>query len=150
MKAGVEKLVINKWVNVSASLNNLKTKVDYLDVDKLKTVPIDLKNVIHIVNKEVAKNAKPNTLKTKVNKLYKKILHATTLIHINQHSTDKQILNNKVGAVEKKLLDLIGLMTTTVLDGKIKAVSYKIPDLGGFVKKTVYDAKILEIDGKIF
>ena len=150
MKAGVEKLVINKWVNVSASLNNLKAKVDYLDVDKLKTVPIDLKNVIHVVNKEVVKNAKPNTLKTKVNKLYKKILDATTLIHINQHSTDKPILNNKVGAVEKKLLDLIGLMTTTVLDGKIKAVSYKIPDLGGFVKKTVYDAKILEIDGKNF
>ena len=31
-------------MNVSTSLNNLKTKVDELDVGKLKTVPIDLKN----------------------------------------------------------------------------------------------------------
>ena len=44
MKAQVEKLVINKLVTVPASLNNLKTKVDDLDVDKLKTLTIDLKN----------------------------------------------------------------------------------------------------------
>ena len=31
-------------MNVSTSLNNLKTKVDELDVGKLKTVPVDMKN----------------------------------------------------------------------------------------------------------
>ena len=41
LKAEFHKLEINKWVNVSTSLNSLKTKVDDLDVDKLKTVPID-------------------------------------------------------------------------------------------------------------
>ena len=137
-------------VNVPASLNNLKTKVDDLDVDKLKTLTIDLKNWIYIVNKEVAKNAKLNTLQANVNKLCKKILDVTTLIRINQHNSDKQILNKKVGAVQKKLLDLIGLMTTTVLDAKLKAVDCKIPELGGLAKKTDYDAKILEIDGKYF
>ena len=37
MKAGVGKLVINKFVNVPTSVNNLKTKVDDLDVVKIKT-----------------------------------------------------------------------------------------------------------------
>ena len=33
-----------KLVNVLTSLNNLKIKVDDLDVGKLKTVPVDFKN----------------------------------------------------------------------------------------------------------
>ena len=44
MKAEVEKLDINEFANVLSALNNLKTKIDNLDVDKLKTVPVDLKN----------------------------------------------------------------------------------------------------------
>ena len=34
---------ITKLVNVLTGLNDLKAKVDYLDVGKLKTVPVDLK-----------------------------------------------------------------------------------------------------------
>ena len=37
MKAEVDKLDVNKLVNVPTSLNNLKTKVDDLDIGKLKT-----------------------------------------------------------------------------------------------------------------
>ena len=40
----VDKLGINKLVNVPTGLNNLETKVDDLDVGKLKTVPLDLKS----------------------------------------------------------------------------------------------------------
>ena len=36
-------------------------------------------------------------MKTKVNKLDKKIPDATTLIHINQYNTDKQNVENKLG-----------------------------------------------------
>ena len=43
LKAEGYKLGINKLVNVSTSLNNLKIKVDNLNVGKLKTVPVDLK-----------------------------------------------------------------------------------------------------------
>ena len=49
------------------SLNNLKTKVDDLDVDKLKTVPVDLKKLGKIVDNEVVKNTEFHTLKTKGN-----------------------------------------------------------------------------------
>ena len=45
LKAVVDKLYIAKLVNVSTCFNNLKTKVDYLDVSKLKTVPLDLKKI---------------------------------------------------------------------------------------------------------
>ena len=40
------KLDISKLVNVPTGLNNLKTKVDDLDVGKLKTVHVDLTEVM--------------------------------------------------------------------------------------------------------
>ena len=43
VKAEVGKLDVNKLSNVPNSLNNLETRVDYLDVGKLKTVSVDLK-----------------------------------------------------------------------------------------------------------
>ena len=61
-----------------------------------------MKNLGDIVDNEVIKNTKFNTLKTKVNNLEKKILDATTLIHINQYNTDKQNLEKNIGDVDKK------------------------------------------------
>ena len=58
-----DKLDINKLTNVPTSLNNLKAKVDYLDVGKLK-VAFDLKKLSDVVDNEVVKKAKFNTLKT--------------------------------------------------------------------------------------
>ena len=54
---------INKLVNVSTSLSNSKTKVDDLDVGKLKTVSEDLKKLSYVVDNEVVKNTKFNTQK---------------------------------------------------------------------------------------
>ena len=45
LKAEVDKLGINKQVNVPTSLNNSKTNVEDLDVGKLKIVPMDLKKL---------------------------------------------------------------------------------------------------------
>ena len=58
--------------NVPASLNNLKTKIDDLDLGKFKTVSVDLKS--NLVANEVVKNTKFNTLKTKSNSLEKQFL----------------------------------------------------------------------------
>ena len=76
-------------VNSPTILDNLKTKVDDLDVVKLKTVHEDMKELSDVVDNEVLKNLKFNTLKTKVNNLDKKIPDATTLTHINQYNTIK-------------------------------------------------------------
>ena len=43
MKTETDTLHINKLFNVPASLNNLKTKVNDLNVGKLETVPVNLK-----------------------------------------------------------------------------------------------------------
>ena len=66
MKAEVNKLDINNLVNVSASLNNLKTKIDALDVGKLKTFSLDLKELSNVLDKQALNNTKFNTIKTKV------------------------------------------------------------------------------------
>ena len=95
MKAEVDKLDINKLTNVPTSLNNLKTDVDYLAIGTLKTFLVDLKKLSDVVDNEVVKNTKFNTLKTKANNLEKKNPYATTLIHINQYNTDKQNLEKQ-------------------------------------------------------
>ena len=74
--------------NAPTSLNDLKTKVDDLDVGNLKTLPVDIKKLSDVVDNEVAKNTKFNTLRTTVNNLEKKIPDATTLVLINQYNTD--------------------------------------------------------------
>ena len=105
LKAEVDKLNINKLFSIPTSLNNLKTKVDDLDVGKLKTVLEDLKQLSDVRDNEVVKNTKFNTLKTKKDILDKKILDTTTLIHINQHNTDRQKLGKKIIDVDKKIPD---------------------------------------------
>ena len=54
-----------------------------------------------MVDNDVVKNTKFNTLTTKANSLKKKIPDASTLIHINQHNTDKPSLVKKIGNVDK-------------------------------------------------
>ena len=92
-------------VNVPTSLNNLKRKVDDLDVAKLKNVPVDCKKLSDVVANEVVKNTKFNTLKTTVKSLEKKVPDKITLIHINQYNSDKQNLEKKIGDVDKKIPD---------------------------------------------
>ena len=69
LKAEVDKLDINKLVNLPPSLNNLKSKVDDFDVGKLKTLPVHFIKLSDVVANEVFENTKFNTLKTKVNSL---------------------------------------------------------------------------------
>ena len=53
-------LDINKLINVPSGLNSLKRKIDNLDVNKLKTVRIDLKTLRDIADKNVLKKSKYN------------------------------------------------------------------------------------------
>ena len=76
LKAEVGKRDINKLFNVTTSLNNSKTKVDDLDVENLKTILVDLSDV---VSKEVVKNTIFNKLNTKVNNLENNFSDETTL-----------------------------------------------------------------------
>ena len=76
LKAEVDKLNVNKLVKVLCGLNDLKTKVDYFDVSKLKTFCRFEK--IDWYSKEIVKNTKFNKLNTKVNNLENEIPDAST------------------------------------------------------------------------
>ena len=73
-----------------------------LNVVKLKTVCLNLKELSDLVKKEVTKNAKFDMSNAKVNDLENKINGATNLIHINQQNTDKQNLDQKIEDGDKK------------------------------------------------
>ena len=85
LKAEVGKLDINEFVNVPAGFSNLKTKTktNDIEVDKLQTVPVDLKKISDVVSKKVVERIVYNKLNTKYNNLGNKIPNATILIHIN-------------------------------------------------------------------
>ena len=53
--------------NVQSGLNSLKSKVDDLDVRKLKTVPVNLKKLSDIVDNDVVKKTVYDQLLKKVN-----------------------------------------------------------------------------------
>ena len=145
LKAEIEKLDYAKLFNVPTSLSNLKPKVDDLNVGKLKPVPVILTKLIDAVDNEVVKNAKFNTIKTKVNNLEKKIPNATTLIHINQCNTDKENLEKNIGDVDKKIQDMSGLVITAVLNTKMYEVENKIPDTSSLMTTAVLNTKIGEV-----
>ena len=86
-----------------------------------------MKKLRKVVDNEVVKNKKFNTLKTKVNNLEKKIPNATTLIHINQCNTDKQNLEKRIGYFDQKILDTSDLVTATVFNES------KIPDHARYI-----------------
>ena len=61
-------------------MNNSKTKGDHLDVNNLKTSPVDLKEPSDIANKEVLEKK----VYTKVNNLENKIHDASPVIQTHQ------------------------------------------------------------------
>ena len=65
LKVEANKLGINPLVNAATGLYNLKSKIDDLDVDKLKTTPVDLKQLSDVVSKNFGKNTNFNKLNTK-------------------------------------------------------------------------------------
>ena len=62
--------------NVITNLNNLKSKVDKLDLDKLVPVPLDFSNLIDVVKSDVAKKYVYNA---KIKNIEDKILDITIL-----------------------------------------------------------------------
>ena len=73
-----------------------KTKVDKIDVDKLKTVPDDLAKLSNVVKNEVVK---------------KTGFSADNYVARTKFSTDTNSLDNKIDKVDKKIADVSGLAT---------------------------------------
>ena len=68
----------------------LKTKLDYLDGDKLNPVPSDLSKLSNAVNNDVAKKTVYDKLVTKNNAIDTKISRTTGLVTETRYNLDKE------------------------------------------------------------
>ena len=78
------------------NLAALKTEVDKIDTDKLKTVPDDLAKLSNVVKNQVVK---------------KTDFSADTYVTRTKFSTDTNALDDKIDKVEKKIPDMSSLET---------------------------------------
>ena len=56
LKLDVDKLYINK-LKTSSALNDLKSKVDELNVDKLENVSVDFKRLSNVADKHIVRKS---------------------------------------------------------------------------------------------
>ena len=69
----------------------LKTEVDKIDTEKLKTVPDDLAKLSNVVKNDVVKKTEYNALKTKVNGIDTSVFVTRT-----KFTADTNALDNKI------------------------------------------------------
>ena len=108
------KIDINDITHVDVSgfasktnLAALKSEVDKIEADKLKTVPVDLAKLSNVVKNEVVKktdyNAKVTTLENKIDGV-QKISGLVTKTSLNDY-LQTSTFNSKVTEVENKIKD---------------------------------------------
>ena len=96
------------------NLSELKTEVDKIDIDKLKTVPDDLAKLSNVVKNEVVK---------------KTDFSADNYVTRTKFSTDTNSLDDKTDKVDKKIPDVSGLATKSSVTILIKNLDDRIDKL---------------------
>ena len=115
-------------------VDSLKSKLDKLDVDKLVSVPIDLKKLSDVVdNGAVEKNVYDELLK-KINAIDTNGLFIET-------GYDPKIMK-----IKGEIPSVASLLTTANLN----AVDNKITNVSNLVEETDFDAKISDFEDKNF
>ena len=133
------------------NLAALKTEVDKIDTDKLKTTPADLAKLTNAIENDVVKKTDYNT---KVTSMEAKIAGLT-----------KNTVDNLADITKLKGIDTNSFVTrtkfsadTNALDDKIDGVQKKPPDISGLATKTslnsylqtsTFNSKVTEVESKI-
>ena len=111
---------------LKTNLASLKTEVDKIDADKLKTVPVDLAKLSNVVKSDVVKKTEHNSFKTKVGSI-----DTTNFVLKTKYDSE-------VGDLKLKIPDVSGLLQASTfnskiieIESKIKAAESKIPDISG-------------------
>ena len=133
------------------NLAALKTEIDKIDTDKLKTLPADLAKLTNVVKNDVVKKTDDNT---KVTSIESQIAGVT-----------KNTLDNLGDITKLKAIDTSNFVLKTklasdgtTLENKIDTVDKKIPDISGLATKTsltsylqtaTLNSKITEVENKI-
>ena len=127
------------------NLSALKTKVDKIDIDKLKTVPDDLAKLSTVVKNEVVKTND---------------FSANDYVKKTKFSSDINSLNDKIEKVEKKISDVSSLETKTNVTMLVKNLDNRIDglkikdyakktSLSGYMLTSDFNTKSTELQNKI-
>ena len=127
------------------NLSALKSEVDKIDVDKLKTAPDDLAKLSNVVKNEVVKKAD---------------FSADNYVTRTKFSTNTNSLDDKIDKVDKKIPDVSGLATKSSVTILIKNLDDRIDKLkiNDYAKKTnstnymltsTFNNKPTELENKI-
>ena len=79
------------------NLGSLKTEVDKIDADKLKTAPVDLTKLNNAVKNDVVKKTEHNSLKTKVDSI-----DTTNFVPKTKYEKDGSDFEDKISKIDKK------------------------------------------------
>ena len=127
------------------NLAALKTEVDKIDVDKLKTVPDDLAKLSNVVKNKVVK---------------KTDFSVDNYVTRTKFSADANALDHKIDKVDKKILDVSNLATKSSITILVRNLDDRIDKLkiNDYAKKTSltnymltsnFNSKSTELENKI-
>ena len=144
------------YVDVSSyttktNLAALKSEVDKIDTDKLKTVPTDLAKLSNVVKNDVVKKTDyytklasienqitgitKNTLDNIADITKLKAVDTSNFVAKTKFTADVNALDNKIDGVEKKNPDVSGLATNS--------------SLTTYLQTTTFNSKVTEVENKI-
>ena len=111
------------------NLATLKTEVDKIDADKLKTTPADLAKLTDAVEHDVVKKTDYNT------KVKLKAIDTNSFVTRTKFLADTNALDDKIDGVEKKTPDISGLAAKT--------------SLNNYLQTSTFNSKVTEVENKI-
>ena len=133
------------------NLAALKTEVDKIDADKLKTVPADLAKLSNVVNNDIVKKTDYNIKVTSIEK---------QIAGVTKNTLDNLGDITKIKAVDTSnfVLKTILASDVTTIENKIDTVDKKVPAISGLATKTslnsylqtaTFNSKVTEVENKI-
>ena len=133
------------------NLAALKTEVDKIDVDKLKTTPVDLAKLTNAVENDLVKktdyNAKVTSIEDQIAGITKntidnladmtklKAVDTNSFVLRTKLASDVNTLENKIETVDKKTPDISGLATKT--------------SLNSYLQTSTFNSQVTEVENKI-
>ena len=133
------------------NLAALKTEVDKIDIDKLKTAPVDLAKLTNALENDLVKKTDYNTKVTSIE---------TQIAGLTKNTVDNLADITKLKAIDTNSFVLKTKLASdvTTLENKIDTVDKKIPDVRELATKTnltsylqtaTFNSKVTEVENKI-
>ena len=127
------------------NLAALKSEVDKIDVDKLKTTPADLAKLSNVVKNDVVKKTDYNTKVTSIENQIAGVTKNTVdnLADITKLKAVNTTLETKKDSVDKKIPDVSGLATKSSLTSYLQTATFncKVTEVENKIKATDIIAK---------